>query len=413
MGLQVADQRYLTPSPAFIMLDSREGAFWSGLIGLKRADLAKRGDKGGSRKRYKKAARALRSAQADRTRETRWAEAIDDEDLDAAHTREERMSRSQEDLPSELVRDLADGADSGTVDPSTPGIKLARVIGARRRTCRALLDGREIECRIPTDLAMFQRMALAVGDLVAVELGSGGYVVSGVAPRKSKLSRPDPRIPGMERVVAANVDTVVIVASVAEPPFRAGVVDRYLIAIQAGGATALLCVNKIDLAEPPAEELAPYRSMDLAIIETSCVDGRGVDELTAAISRGMCVFVGHSGVGKTSLLNSIEPGIGALTRPVRERDGRGRHTTSLSCLHALSCGAQVIDTPGIREFGLWRMTREDLTFYFAEFRDQPPCRFRDCGHTHEPGCSIKAAVESGEIASARYEGYLRILAGLE
>ena len=375
--------------------------------------MADGGKKGGKRGRLGRAAKSLRKARSGKPRSREWAGALDNEDLDAAHTREERMRRSREDMPSEIVRDLAEGSEAGTFDIGDPEVKAARVVGVRRRSCRALLEGEEIELRIPTDIAMFQRMVLAVGDWVAVGEGDSGYVVAGVAARASKLSRPDPHIHGMERVVAANIDAVVIVASVVQPEFSPGAVDRYLIAAQAGAAEPMLCVNKTDAAEPPAELVDLYRDMAMPVFLTSCADGRGVDAVSEAIRGKTCVFVGHSGVGKSSLLNQLDPTLNARVGVVREADGRGRHTTTFCCLYRLACGAEVIDTPGVREIGLWRMSPEDLPFYFPEFHDLPPCRFRDCAHTHEPGCAVKDAVETGAVARPRYESYVRILGSLK
>ena len=383
------------------------GATQFGTTGTERERerLAKRDDKSGGG-RLKKAARAARYSRDSGARDKRWRLATHDEDLDAAETRDQKMRRSKEDLPSELVKRVAE--TMADVDFSSPDTKVGLVVGVRRRQARVLLDGDEIDCRIPTELAVFQRMTLGVGDQVAVVFEERGAAAVAVAPRKSKLSRPDPRIPGMERVVAANIDLALIVASAKQPAFNPRLVDRYLVAAQAGGAEALVCVNKLDLVDGLPEDARAYESAGVRVVGASCVDGRGIEDLTAAIQGKTCVIVGHSGVGKTTIVKAIDPGVEARTEPVRQSDGRGRHATTFSCLYVLSCGARVIDTPGVREFGLWRMSREDLSFYFREFEGLAACRFRNCTHTHEPGCAVKDAVERGDIARARYESYVRI-----
>jgi ribosome biogenesis GTPase len=373
--------------------------------------LAAKGEGGGTRKDLKGFARAIRKAREKPVRQKRWAEAMQDEDADAGAPRDQKMRRPRENRASTIIRQVAEGGVAGGPDARGEPMGWGMVVGVRRRSCRVRLPDREVECLIPTEMAVFQQTALAVGDQVEVAQGDAKPIVVAVASRRSKLSRPDPTIPGVERVVVANVETVVIVASVVAPCFNPGLVDRYLVAVQAGGATSVLCVNKLDLAAEPAE-VAIYRDAGVRVIGASCVDRRGLDELVAAIRGRLCAFVGHSGVGKTSLLNALAPGLHLLTMPVRERDGRGRHATTFSALYELGEGIRVIDTPGVREIGLWRMAPEDVRFYFPEFNAFSPCHFRDCSHTHEPGCAVKAAVEGGRLPQARYDSYLRILDSL-
>ena len=375
--------------------------------------MAKKRSKRPKRKSFKDAAKALKSARRSHVRKQGWEEDFEVEDPDAPETRELRMRRAGGDLASELGKKLSDIAEEDWLDPSRDDLTFGQVAHIQGRWCRALYGGDEIECMVPMDIAIFQRLALAVGDLVTVSFEGDEPTISGVARRRSKLSRPDPHIPGMERVLVANIDLVVIVASADRPPFNPRSVDRYLVAAQAGGATPVLAVNKLDLVDDWPEEASLYREIDMRVIGTSAETGAGVAELTEAIRGKLCAFAGHSGVGKSSLLNAIEPGLDIKTLDVREADGRGRHATTFSSLYELSCGARVVDTPGIREIGLWGMRAEDLSFYFPEFREMPPCRFRDCSHTHEPGCSVKAALESGGLSEFRYDSYVRILESLK
>lgn len=368
--------------------------------------MSKRGNR--KKKDLKRAARALRLSRQKRVRERRWDQAIEDEDHDAAGAREGKMRRPREDQPSSTVeRLIEESGPSGAAAEGEP-VGTGMVVGIRRRACQVLLGDEQMECLVPTELAVFQQTALAVGDRVDVIRRDDRLMVAGIGTRKTKLSRPDPHIPGVERIIAANVDLAVVVASAAQPSYNERVVDRCLVAVAAGEADAALCVNKIDLVDHAPEQVQGHRDAGVRVVLTSCVDGRGVADLSEVMRGKLCVMVGPSGVGKSSLLNVIDPGLSLLTKPVRERDGRGRHTTTFSELYQLKNGTRVIDTPGIRELGLYWLKAEDLAFYFPEFQRLPACRFRNCSHTHEPGCSVKAAVEGGDVAHARYESYVRI-----
>jgi len=230
--------------------------------------------------------------------------------------------------------------------------------------------------------------------------------VEEVLARRTVLSRSDPHNRRIERVIAANIDVVVNVVSLKNPPLRPGLIDRYLIAIGKSGAEALVCVNKIDLLESPDEfgPLSPYENLGIPVIHCSASTGEGIEQLFDALAGKLCVFAGHSGVGKSSLLNALT-GLTLQTGAVSTANQKGRHITTASALYRLPNGAMVIDTPGIREFGLWDVSQSDLRRYFHEF-DGRKCAFADCSHTHEPNCAVK---EAPDIAPARYESYVRIL----
>lgn len=301
----------------------------------------------------------------------------------------------------------------GEVD-ETPYLVIS--VGAKR--CIVQKGAEDLHCRLPSDLAARQRSRLAVGDRVVIEKRRNGWWVRQVLERRSALSRPDPRDPRREKVIAANVDLVVIVAAVQKPGVRTGLIDRYLLAVQRGGAEAAVCINKVDLAEgaEDAELKAaePYRELGLPVVFTAAKEGRGLDELRQVLRGKLCVFVGHSGVGKSSLMNALVPELDLDTAAVSDRDGTGRHTTTRSNLFDLGGGTRIIDTPGIREFGLWDLEPEEVKSYFPEFLEPSAgCRFKDCSHTHEPECAVKSAVAAGEIPRARYDAYLRILESLQ
>jgi ribosome biogenesis GTPase len=267
--------------------------------------------------------------------------------------------------------------------------------------CDVLSGNQRVRCRSAGDAAIGDRV-LYSPDRRRVEE---------ILPRRTALARSDPGNPHLERVIAANIDVVVNVVSLKSPPLRPGLIDRYLIATGKSGAEPLLCVNKIDLLQC-AEEMAPVRPFQEAgvqVILCSAATGEGLAQLSEALAGKLCVFAGHSGVGKSSLLNALDPQLDLVTGQVSEGSNKGRHTTTSSALYHLPGGAMVIDTPGIREFGLWDVSREDVRLYYREFAAYS-CDFADCSHTHEPGCGVKAAAAAGGVA--RYEGYVRILASL-
>jgi len=266
--------------------------------------------------------------------------------------------------------------------------------------CDVLCARERVRCRTAADVA--------TGD--QVRFSAERRRVEEVLPRRTVLSRSDPHNRRVERVIAANIDVVVNVVSLKDPPLRPGLIDRYLIAIGKSGAEALVCVNKIDLFENADEfaPLLPYEELGIPVIRCSATTGQGIGQLSDALAGKLCVFAGHSGVGKSSLLNALDSGLTLDTGAVSLGNQKGRHTTTSSALYCLPNGAMIIDTPGIREFGLWDVNPADVRGYYLEFEGHR-CAFGDCSHTHEPDCGVKAAVETGEIARARYESYVRIL----
>jgi len=257
-----------------------------------------------------------------------------------------------------------------------------------------------------------QRSIIAVGDRVKVLPGEGAEgVVAEVLPRRTKLSRSDPQLKSAEKVLVANIDQVVVVVSVKEPPLRTRLIDRYLVTCEKAELDAVICVNKIDLADDDGlrETMAVYSGLGHGVIFTSVVDGRGVDQLKKTLADKTSVLTGHSGAGKSSLLTLIQPGLDLPSAPVTGY-GRGRHRTSTAELIRLDFGGYVMDTPGIREFGLWRIEPGEIEACFREIAPLvADCKFPDCRHVDEPDCAVIRAVEEGRIAGFRYESYLLLL----
>ncbi len=254
---------------------------------------------------------------------------------------------------------------------------------------------------------------VAIGDEVSfVEAGDGIGMITEVLPRRSKLSRRAAGPKPLEQVIVANVDQVIPVLSARKPKPKWTLLDRYLADSEAADLPALICITKLDLAKEDllTQEMRIYEEIGYPVILTSAVDGRGLEELKEALRNRVSVLVGKSGVGKTTLLNAIQPELGLRVKEVSESTGKGKHTTSHLEMFELDFGGSVVDTPGMREFGLWNVDGLDLAELFPEMRPYVgKCRFgSDCSHTHEPDCSIKEAVEDGHISKLRYESFVRM-----
>jgi len=258
--------------------------------------------------------------------------------------------------------------------------------------------------------------ALVTGDRVIWRPGNQGIgVVVAQLPRKSELCRPDSR--GQLKPVASNVDQIVIVfAPLPEP--HGNLIDRYLVAAEHAGIQPLLLLNKADLlddANRPRVEalLAIYRQLGYPILEVSAREGDGLAALRGELNGRTSVFVGQSGVGKSSLVNSLLPGVETRVGELSELTGKGTHTTTTARLFHFPDGGELIDSPGIREFALSHVNRDDVEAGFIEFEGLlGRCRFRDCRHDREPGCALLAALEDGRIQPQRMDSYRQIIASL-
>lgn len=255
-------------------------------------------------------------------------------------------------------------------------------------------------------LRVARRSGVVVGDDVRV---AGERLT--LVPRHTALLRRSPG--GGVHVVAANLQALCVVAAL-DPPARAGLVDRAAVAARAAGVEPALVVNKADLPDP-AGVIAAMRARaegEMPVFIVSAQTGAGVDALAAWIgARGRAALVGPSGVGKSSLLNRLVPEAGLFTRALSAATGAGRHTTSVSTLHGLPGGGELVDTPGVREYGLVDIPPSDLAAYFPGFAAvSEGCRFRDCLHEEEPGCGVKRAVEAGRCPAERYSSYRTLLA---
>lgn len=278
-------------------------------------------------------------------------------------------------------------------------------------------DGHMYECtvrRVVRTMARETRNAVVAGDWVLFQVLDGQFgVIERVEPRRSSLSRGSRR---HEHIIVSNVDQVVIVASASEPALKPSLIDRFIISAAKGDARAIVCVNKSDLVDRTGLQpiLGLYGRLGYQTVLTSAETGDGMPFLRELLKGRQTVFSGQSGVGKSSLLNAIQPGLALGTSHVSTSTQKGRHTTRRAELLPLEFGGWVVDTPGIRQLELWDVIPEEVEGFFVEFHPFVAfCRFPNCSHTHESSCCVKRAVQAGMISLTRYESYLRIMSGQE
>ncbi|WP_299494907.1 small ribosomal subunit biogenesis GTPase RsgA [uncultured Shewanella sp.] len=281
-------------------------------------------------------------------------------------------------------------------------------------------DGKISRCDIRRNIK-----SLVTGDKVIVRLSQHVNqgnptaivgVVEAVHPRHSQLSRPD-FYDGV-KIIAANIDQIFIVSSV-KPSFTTQIIDRYLVAAEDTGIAPIIILNKIDLisqeeADDIEAALQRYRDIGYPVYKVSSTLNHGVDTLHDLMKNKVSVFVGQSGVGKSSLINAIMPDAELVTGDISENSGLGQHTTTTAKLLHIQTGGDLIDSPGVREFALWHLPAERVGWCFIEFRDYlGTCKFRDCKHLNDPGCAITAAYDAGDISNDRYQNYHKIIASLD
>ncbi|MBN2388247.1 MAG: ribosome small subunit-dependent GTPase A [Anaerolineales bacterium] len=329
--------------------------------------------------------------------------------------------------------------NTNSESPDDPGVVIKKTIG----TYFVLRGGQVLPCGIssllrkdfvystadPTSMPRRVQSArfnthedpVAVGDIVRFrDAGDGNGVITAVLPRRNRMARrsavPMPGAHPFEQVIAANLDQVVAVFAAARPTPSWHLLDRYLVSAESLNLPSLVVITKFDLVAGGEIEddlfaaAKAYRKIGYPVLLTSAVDGLGLDELRQTLAGRVSVLVGKSGVGKTCLLNALQPGLGLRVNAVNRSTGKGRHTTTHSEMFLLDFGGAIIDTPGVREFGLWNVDAQVLAEFFPEM--QPligTCKFGlDCRHAEEPGCAIRQAVTNGAISPYRYQSFVRL-----
>lgn len=276
-----------------------------------------------------------------------------------------------------------------------------------------LTDGRTIVAALRGRLKREGGLKVAVGDDVQMALddATGAWTIAAILPRRSRLARRSPGSAYGERIVVANVDQVMVVLAMVSPLPKAKMLDRFLIIAESNQVAARVVINKIDLASraEAAREFGAYEALGYPVHYTSTHTGEGLEALHDALQGRVTALTGPSGVGKSSLLNALYPGLDLRVAEISESVNKGRHTTVGARMHPLPDGGFVVDTPGLREVGLWGIAARDLERCFPEFAPAfDECRFADCRHLSEPECAVRSALDAGAIAQSRYESYVKL-----
>lgn len=281
-----------------------------------------------------------------------------------------------------------------------------------------LHDDKTVQCRIRGRLRLKgvrSTNPVAVGDAVRCEADEqGGYSIAQIMPRRNYIIRRASNLSKESHIIAANVDRALLVATLFAPETAPEFIDRFLVTCEAYKVPVTILLAKSDLSrtrpEAAAEFHAVYEGAGYEVIDVSATEGEGVERVRELLRGRTTLLSGNSGVGKSTLAAAVEPGLDIRTGAISQSHGKGRHTTTYSTMYALSQGGYIIDTPGIKGFGLIDIEDAELAHYFPEMmRYLPHCRFYNCSHTHEPHCAVAEAVERGEIALSRYKSYLKIL----
>ncbi len=322
-----------------------------------------------------------------------------------AKNRDRRLKNQQKDLPDTANTHLGDPLDGRVI--SRFGKQAIVETADAQRTLHKCYIRRTIKSVVCGDKVVF-RPSLSEED-------RDRGIIEAVLDRKSTLSRPD-YYDGI-KPIAANIDQIVVVSSIV-PAFSTHIIDRYLVACEHAQITPIIVINKIELLDPKNQAeldnaVKVYTDISYEVVLASCKTQTGLDELSTKLIDKVNVLVGQSGVGKSSLVNQLLPNSEEIVGEVSENSGLGTHTTTAAKLIPFNLGGELIDSPGVREFGLWHLPVEDITQGFVEFRPYlGGCKFSDCTHRNDPGCLIKQAVEKNEINASRYQSYLKIVDSL-
>ncbi|MCH2205644.1 MAG: ribosome small subunit-dependent GTPase A [Lentisphaerales bacterium] len=350
-----------------------------------------------------------------------WKKNIRQGDYDQEFSDEKRTGKGPKSLDVWAEKALAKAGDMKALEKSKDGDDFHKGVltTVSRQGGKLLHKGQEYDYMLKPEMLLMQKTELAVGDDVLFTFDKEDHcLVEQRLDRKHILSRPDPTRPGVERVIAVNMDFIVIVSALTSPDINYNLIDRFLIGVEQSKATPIICINKCDLITEENEHLLDhlkvYEELGFEVIKCSAETGDGVDALLDKINGSTCVFLGTSGVGKSSLLNSIDSSLNLKTSENRERAaGRGRHTTVMAQMYNVQREIKLIDTPGVREFNFIDIEKTEIQFGFKEFVEHIPCKFNNCLHINEKGCNIIAAVEEGTISQGRYDSYLKILKTLD
>ena len=382
----------------------------------------------GKNKKGKSKVRAdFRKNRSDRTRKTNWTRQFDEHGFEETDTEQaERISGKG----ALTRRRTITGTEIDEGDEPGFGIRLevdetvcfpGRVLSVHGLASMVENENSQVyQCatrRLLKTLATDQRHVVAAGDRVffrAVEntdQNTREGIIERIEPRRGSVCRTSR---GRQHIIVTNVDQLLIVTSAAEPRLKPNLIDRMLIAADKSGIRPVICINKIDLVDPAMFQpiVGVYSQMGYQVVLLSAISGFGLERFRRMLAGRESVVTGQSGVGKSSLLNAIDPGLQLRVRTVSAESEKGRHTTTTARLIPFADGGYVVDTPGIRQFQLWDVIPEEVPGFFRDLRPYVShCRYPDCTHTHEDDCAVKDAVADGRIDERRYESYCHMIAG--
>ena len=287
-----------------------------------------------------------------------------------------------------------------------------------------LEDGQPIDCRIKGKLRLNELKLtnpIAVGDMVMLEKEEGldTGIITKILPRDNYVARQSPRKKHFLHLLCANIDQAMVITTIRQPHLKPGFIDRFLLTTTPQSIPTIIVVNKSDLWEEEDEEIfggvkAIYEPLGYPVIGVSGLRGDGIDEFRAHLKDKLTFVSGHSGVGKSTLVNAVQPNLELITNDISDYSGKGQHTTTFAEMHDLDFGGQIIDTPGIKELAFINMEPHDVAHNFVEFfKVLQHCKYNDCLHINEPHCAVKAAVEEGSISIIRYQNYLDVVGDIQ
>ncbi len=349
---------------------------------------------------------------------------------DRKHARRERRRITEKDR-SKFKKSDQDQLKKHTA-PIPENLKRGRVLSITPEGVIVDFEGSRVTCgfkgALKKDKGKIKNL-VAVGDFVLFEpKDKNEGSIAHVEERRSVLARADNYMRHKQQLIAVNVDQVLITGSVIAPPLKPSLIDRYIIAAEKGSMQPIIVINKIDLLKDPPKNIAPstveketqlyehflkvYRQLGIPLFPVSTTTGEGIEALKEAMHGKTSVFSGQSGVGKSSLINALM-GTSLEVGEIVAKTSKGTHTTSSAHLIPIEGGGFCVDTPGIKSFGLWDLSKQEVQAYFSEIQEMSrKCRFPDCTHHHEPDCAVKIAVESGEISPLRFDSYCALIANL-
>ena len=280
-------------------------------------------------------------------------------------------------------------------------------------------EGENVQCRLKGILRLEETRdnnPVAVGDVVTLGHEDSDWMIAGISERRNYIVRASPKHKGARQILAANLDQCLLIVTMASPRTSTGFIDRFLLTAEAYHIPTLIVFNKQDLLDPKGlkkQEFVSeiYSKIGYPVYFTSTYTGQGIEELIDLLKDKTTMISGHSGVGKSTILNKLDPSLGLRTTNISKLTGKGMHTTTNAEMHYTSSGGRIIDTPGIREFGLMHFLPEEISHYYVEMREFIPlCKFNNCMHDNEPGCAVRQAYLDEKISEERYINYLAIMA---